>query len=86
MCGPDLYLYFHGFDTSNRKRDLALMYEQPGESLGLFSRYAVSYVLFSPAESSEFLADEEWFAQRFPLAFVRGGYRVYDVRGLTSLP
>ena len=24
--------------------------------------------------------------QRFPLAFERGGYRVYDVKSLTSLP
>ena len=86
VCGPDLYLYFHGFDTSLRKRDVRLMYEQPGTSLALYERYGIDYVLLSNAERSEFLADEAWFDAHASVAFEYGGYRIYDVRGLLSLP
>lgn len=82
VCGPDLYLYFHGFDTSARKRDLKLLYEDPAGNLGLFRRYGIDYVLLSNAERNEFDEDEAWFAENASVAFECGSYRIYDVRSL----
>ena len=45
VCGADVFLCFHGYDTTQRKADVRQMYEHPAESLDLFEKYEVSYVV-----------------------------------------
>lgn len=80
VCGSDIYLYFHGIDTSQRKADLALMYQQPADNADLFEKYNVSYVMISSWERGEYTIDENYFANRFEKVFSQDGVDLYKIR------
>ena len=57
VCGSDLYLYFHGFTTTQRKAEVAAFYEDPAAHLGTLSQYGVEYIYLSAWERSSYLVD-----------------------------
>jgi len=50
VCGSDLYLYYHGFNTTPRKLAVQAFYEDPQNHLDLLWRYQVQYIYLSPSE------------------------------------
>ncbi|MBE6878037.1 MAG: hypothetical protein E7488_02585 [Ruminococcaceae bacterium] len=80
VCGSDIYLYFHGIDTSQRKDDLALMYQQPLENRQLFEKYDVSYVMISSWERGNYNVDENYFEDSFEKVFSKDGVELYKVK------
>ncbi len=80
VCGSDIYLYFHGIDTSQRKDDLVLMYEQPFENRQLFEKYDVSYVMISSWERGNYNVDENYFENSFEKVFSKDGVDLYKVK------
>ena len=50
VTGTGTFLHFHGIDTSERERDVRLMYTDPQNHADLFAKYGVRYVLISNAE------------------------------------
>ena len=80
VCGSDIFLYFHGIDTTQRRADLALMYQQPSENAKLFEQYNVSYVVISSWERSEYSVDERYFEANFEKVFSRDGVDLYRIR------
>ncbi len=59
VCGPDLWLYWHGFDTTERKADLRLFYEDPEHHPEIPQKYDVHYIYVSSYERSEYDVDTD---------------------------
>jgi hypothetical protein len=55
--GSDLYLYFHGFNTTQRKAELKAFYEDPADNLSLLKKYGVDYIYVSAWEHSSYSVD-----------------------------
>ena len=83
LCSSDLYLYYHGFNTGERRAEIAAFYENPAENLDLLRKYQVEYIYVSPYErsDSQYALNEEALESLFPLAFeTRGGHnRIFEV-------
>ena len=72
VCGPDLWLYWHGFDTSERQEDLRIFYEDPEGHPEIPQRYGADYIYVSSYERSEYSVDEAAL-DRFLEAYRTGG-------------
>ena len=57
VCGPDLWLYWHGFDTTERKNDLQMFFEDPERHAELIQKYNVDYVMVSSYERNSYEVD-----------------------------
>lgn len=79
VCGPDLWLYYHGFNTSERKADVAAFYEAPEENAALLAKYDVDYILVTSYERSSYAVDEEALRHLYPVVFENGEGTVYQV-------
>ena len=83
LCSSDLYLYYHGFNTGERRAEIAAFYENPSRNLDLLRKYQVEYIYVSPYERSDSQYDlnEEELESLFPLVFeTRGGHnRIFEV-------
>ena len=80
VCGSDIYLYFHGIDTSERKEHLRLMYEQPWQNLHLFEQYNVDYVVVSSYEWGEYDIDTGWLERNSTKVFDTDGVQMYQLK------
>ena len=58
MCGPDLWLHWHGFDTTERKAEIAAFYEDPAGNTAILQKYDVDYIYVSSYERSSYAVDE----------------------------
>lgn len=77
VCGSSSYLFFHGLPYYSREEAVREMYERPKESLDLYERCEVEYVLVSDFERSSFQVDEAAIAELFPLIYDDGVRRLY---------
>ena len=59
VCGPDLYLYWHGFDTRERQAEIAAFYEDPEGHPEIPEKYGAEYVYVSSYERGSYDVDEE---------------------------
>jgi uncharacterized membrane protein len=50
VVGPDLWLYYHGFDTQARQQALRAFYADPTNNRDVPARYGADYVLLGPQE------------------------------------
>lgn len=57
VCGPDLWLYWHGFDTTERKQDIAAFFADPAHSASVLAKYAVDYIYVSSYERANYDID-----------------------------
>ena len=57
VTGTGTFLYYHGINTTERERDVALMFEEPEENADLFALYGVRYILVSNAERGSYDID-----------------------------
>lgn len=80
VCGPDLWLYYHGFDTRERQRDLKDFYMAPEMHLDVLERYGVSHVLAGSHER-EWGADASRLEELLQKVYDAGGYQVFEVPG-----
>lgn len=76
-CGPDLWLYWHGFDTSERQADLAAFYEDPEGCPEVPEKYGADYVYVSSYERNSYEVDEEGLARVGVKVFENGEAAVY---------
>lgn len=83
LCSSDSYLYYHGFDTSARRAEIAAFYQSPAENLLLLKRYGVQYIYISSYEraSNQYTLNEAAIEQLFPLVFETegGAHRIFAV-------
>ena len=59
VCGPDLWLYYHGLDTNQRKWDISLFYADPENNTHILEKYGADYILVSSYERSDYDIDKE---------------------------
>ena len=69
VCGSDLYLYYHGFDTTPRKLAVQAFYEDPNNNLDLLWQYQVQYVYLSPSEWSLYNVKADDLRALFPTVY-----------------
>ena len=79
VCGPDLYLYYHGIDTGERKADIEAMFADPEQSEALFQSYGVRYVYIGHTERANFDVDTDYLRQHAKLIYDSDGIQVYDL-------
>ena len=79
VCGPDLWLYYHGFNTVERKRDIAAFYENPEENIAVLQKYDVDYIYVSSYERSEYRVDEEALTRLFETVYENSEAVIYRV-------
>lgn len=80
VCGPDLWLYFHGFDTRERQQDMASFYKNPEYNLDTLKKYGVSHVLVGRHER-DLGADAGEMEALLKTVYDDGGYQVFEVPG-----
>ncbi len=85
VCGTDLYLYFHGYSTADRKRAISLFYENPADNLALLEDYDISYVYISNWERSSNAVDEAALDALFPRMYESesGNTVIWDAGAVT---
>ena len=83
LCSSDLYLYYHGFNTYERRAEIAAFYENPAQNLDLLRKYQVEYIYVSAYEraDSQYDLNEDALESLFPLVFeTSGGHnRIFEV-------
>lgn len=79
VTGSDIYLYFHGVDTSERKKEVISMYEDPRNNLDLFDKYNARYVFIGKNERNYFKIDEKYFKDNFKVIYDTGSVIIYRV-------
>ena len=78
VCGPDLWLYYHGFDTQARQEDLRAFFADPEKNGGVPLRYGAGYILLGPYERA-LGGSAEALDALFELVYENPEYRVYRV-------
>ncbi len=68
VCGPTLYLYYHGVNFQTAQNDMYSMLRDPENNRHLFEKYGVDYVYISSYEKSAG-ADTEAFERMYPVIF-----------------
>jgi hypothetical protein len=90
LCSADLYLYYHGFDTRERRAEIAAFYQNPGDNLAFLSKYGVQYIYVSPYERSDLdlWESEAELEALFPLVYESddGSERIFSVPNPLPVP
>lgn len=59
VCGPSLWLHWHGFNIYGREARISNFYQDPESELSLLRDYGVDYIYAGPYENYECRADRE---------------------------
>ena len=77
VCGPDLWLYWHGFDTRERQEEIRTFLENPEAHPEMPAKYGAEYVYVSSYERSSYNVDEEGLARIGLKVFENGEAVIY---------
>lgn len=80
VCGPDLWLYYHGLDTWERKVDIANFYANPAENQSVLEKYDVEYILVSSYERSDYYVDKAGLEAIADVVFSNREGTIYKVK------
>ena len=80
VCGPDLFLYYHGIDTSERKADISAMFEAPADNQELFEKYGVQYIYIGSSERSSYAVDMDYFLTSGALLYDQDGIQMIELK------
>lgn len=86
VCGPGLWLYWHGYDLGEREEEIRRFYADPQANADVLEKYQVDYIMIGDYERSSLIVNEEAIAARYPLAFESGNgrLRIYRVEGTSD--
>ena len=79
VCGPSIYLFYHGVNYREREEQVAEMYGGGEAFLRGAAEYGVDYVYIGPHERGSFAVNENWFSARYPKVFDNGSVRIYEI-------
>ncbi len=77
VCGPDLWLYWHGFNTSQRQYEIRRFYEDPAGYENVLEKYGVDYIFVSSYERASYEVDTEALEKMYPVVFRNGEATIY---------
>ena len=82
VCGPNTWLYYHGFDTGERYADIRAFYADPAGRRDLLEKYQVDYILLSGTERYNLTVDTFALDRDFDRIYESegGGIVIYSVR------
>ncbi len=80
VCGPDLFLYYHGIDTAERHEDISAMFEAPAKNRDLFEKYGVRYVFIGSSERSRYAVDMDYFTSNGAVLYDQDGILVIELK------
>lgn len=69
VCGPDLWLTFHGYNNSERHQDVSAFYASPLDHMDVLEKYGVDYILVSDREQGEMAVNTRVFEYLFPKVY-----------------
>ena len=81
VCGPNLWLYWHGFDISEREAELTAFYEDPEAHPEIPAKYGAEYVYVSSYERQSYDVDEEGLERIALKVFENGEASIYRLAG-----
>ena len=73
VIGTGTFLYYHGFDITERVRDVKNMFENPADHLALFKKYDVGYAVIGSQETNNYTIDYEWFDTHSAVLYQENG-------------
>ena len=79
LCGPGMYLYYHGIDYGKREDQVRRMYESGEDFETYAARYGVDYVYISWAESANYAVDRAYFEATYPIVFQQGQITIFQI-------
>lgn len=79
VCGPSLFLYWHGLDYMSRDARVRAFYADPENNLDLLREYNVKYIVSGSAEHYELSSNEEALDALFELIYDEMGTKIYRV-------
>ena len=79
VCGPDLWLYWHGIDTYERKLDIALFMTDPESNEAVLDKYGVDYIYVSSYEHSSYEVDVAAMLDLYELVFQNDEAMIFKV-------
>ena len=80
VCGPDLWLYYHGLNTTQRKSEIYAFYTDPENNLDVLEKYGVEYILVSSYERSSYNVDYAGLEMIGEIVFSNGEGMIYRVK------
>jgi len=80
LLGYPGWLWTHGIEYQERERDLNNMYKGGEEAEKIFEKYQVNYVMISSKEKYEYLANEIFFNQKYPIVFQLDDIKIYKIK------
>ncbi len=78
-CGPDLWLYWHGFDTWERQEDLRMFFEDPESCPEIPQKYNAGYIYVSSYERGQYDVDEEALDRMYRKVFENGEAAIWKI-------
>ncbi|MBR6186200.1 MAG: hypothetical protein IKQ41_08040 [Clostridia bacterium] len=85
VCGTDIYLYMHGYDTESRKQDIRAFYADPVGNIGVLTKYGVKYIFVSSYERSDYTVNTQALDANFQKIYESAGNDaivIYAVSGI----
>lgn len=79
VCGPGLYLYFHGVDYQPREKRVARAYGGGEDFLQLAEELGIDYVYVGGNERNNYEVNEDWFREHYPLIYDENDIRIYQI-------
>lgn len=79
VCGPSLFLHWHGLDYTQRQAEVYAFYADPAANLETLRKYGVRYVVLGNSERFEMEVDEAALDDLFELIYEDGGTKIYQV-------
>ncbi|MDL2317591.1 hypothetical protein LJC74_00665 [Eubacteriales bacterium OttesenSCG-928-A19] len=81
VCGPSLFLHWHGLDYAEREAQVRAFYKEPFEHLELLEEYDVRYIVVGNTERYELEADEFALGVLCETIYDEDSMRIYAVPG-----
>ena len=79
VCGPDLWLYWHGFNTRNRQYEIQQFFEDPENHPEIPQKYGVSYIYVSSYERSSYDVDTDALERNYIRVFENPEAVIYRI-------
>ena len=79
VCGPDLWLYWHGFDTWERQQDIRMFFEDPESFPEIPQKYNTGYIYVSSYERGEYDVDEDALDRMYRKVFENGEATIWKI-------
>lgn len=74
VCGPNLWLYWHGLDISARENDIRDFLRAPAEYAYILEEYGVDYIMITDNERYNCNADEDALEKTYARVYGQAGY------------